>query len=233
MEVIPVIDLMHGLVVHARLGQRHTYQPLVSPLCKNAEPETVVAGLLRLHPFQTIYLADLDALTGGSPQTPMVEKLRKLFPEIVFWIDRGLPEAGKSPVFPMEQHYLPVVGSESLEEADLLMKAGFDAHFILSLDFMNGKLLGPECLLQQPEWWPEKIILMNLSRVGGTEGPHYEQAEDFISQYSRHKFIAAGGVRDCEDLLRLKNLGVSGVLLASALHGGRVDRDVLAEIQGG
>ncbi|HQS46207.1 MAG TPA: histidine biosynthesis protein, partial [Xanthobacteraceae bacterium] len=32
MQVIPVIDLKGGRVVHARQGARHLYAPIVSPL---------------------------------------------------------------------------------------------------------------------------------------------------------------------------------------------------------
>ena len=47
MQVIPVIDLSRGRVVHARRGQRELYQPLRSPLCVGSEPLAVVEGLLR------------------------------------------------------------------------------------------------------------------------------------------------------------------------------------------
>ena len=47
-EIIPVIDLMGGVVVHARSGERDSYRPLTSPLAASAEPAEVVRGLLTL-----------------------------------------------------------------------------------------------------------------------------------------------------------------------------------------
>ena len=47
MQVIPVIDLSGGRVVHARRGQRELYQPLRSNLCVGSEPLAVVEGLMR------------------------------------------------------------------------------------------------------------------------------------------------------------------------------------------
>ena len=42
----------------------------------------------------------------------------------------------------------------------------------------------------------------------------------------RHIY-AAGGVRNEKDLARLENIGVAGVLLASALHDGSINKSVL------
>ncbi|MDE2121341.1 MAG: histidine biosynthesis protein, partial [Betaproteobacteria bacterium] len=39
----------------------------------------------------------------------------------------------------------------------------------------------------------------------------------------RARWYAAGGVRDAADLLELRELGLHGALLASALHDGRLD----------
>ncbi len=38
-----------------------------------------------------------------------------------------------------------------------------------------------------------------------------------------------GGVRDIKDLVELKNLGVSGVLVATALHSGKISIDELKQ----
>ena len=39
--------------------------------------------------------------------------------------------------------------------------------------------------------------------------------------------FVGGGVRDIEDLVELKNLGVSGVLVATALHSGKISIEEL------
>ena len=62
MEVIPVIDLKGGAVVRARLGLRQSYAPIVTTLARTSAPLDVVAGLLTIHPFRTVYIADLDAI---------------------------------------------------------------------------------------------------------------------------------------------------------------------------
>ncbi len=39
--------------------------------------------------------------------------------------------------------------------------------------------------------------------------------------------FVGGGVRDIKDLVELKNLGVSGVLVATALHSGKISIEEL------
>ena len=39
-----------------------SYRPVRSQLCRGSEPVDVVAGLLTVHPFATLYIADLDAI---------------------------------------------------------------------------------------------------------------------------------------------------------------------------
>jgi phosphoribosylformimino-5-aminoimidazole carboxamide ribotide isomerase len=229
MEIIPVIDIMDGLAVHARHGRREQYRPLQSPLCRSADPRAVMEGLLGLHPFKTVYIADLDALMGKGRQPAVLTRLRKTFPDITFWIDRGLPDHGPWDFFSAEANAVTVVGSESLSEERLPLLADIAAPFILSLDFRENGLMGPEPLLDHPELWPERVILMSLSHVGGAGGPDFARAERFRQRYSRHRFVAAGGVRGEKDLERLEAAGLSAVLIASALHSGAVDSRMLRQ----
>src|SRR5262249_42767856 len=46
LQIIPVIDLRQGDVVHARLGERARYRPLQSILCEGSAPAAVVEGLM-------------------------------------------------------------------------------------------------------------------------------------------------------------------------------------------
>ena len=210
---------MDGQVVHARRGQRETYAPLRSPLSPSADPAAVVAGLLRLFPFQTIYIADLDALQGKPPQTALIAELVQGLPAVTFWLDAGAPAAGPA----HGPQVAPVLGSEALRDDNLERLTDLGPEAILSLDFYHGRLLGPARLLEQPALWPERIILMNLSQVGSLEGPDVAGAAHFIRHHPRHRWIAAGGVRDAGDLATLARSGVAAVLVASAIHNGAID----------
>lgn len=215
MEIVPVIDLMGGIAVHARLGRRDAYRPLRSARNPGAAPQDAMAGLLSLHPFKTFYFADLDALTGKGDQRELLLALRRAYPETAFWVDAGWPTA-PSP-------WTTVVGTESLDsERWKILKSG-PRDWILSLDFFEEGYRGPAEVLEQPECWPEHIVVMSVNRVGGTQGPDFGTLRHAMSLVGGKRWIAAGGVRDVADLAGLARMGVEAVLTASALHEGKLN----------
>ena len=80
MDVIPVIDIRHGTAVRAVAGDRANYRPLVSPLCAGSEPGDVARGLMALHPFPVIYVADLDAIEGRDANLALSGELARAHP---------------------------------------------------------------------------------------------------------------------------------------------------------
>ena len=74
-EIIPVLDLKHGDVVRARAGDRANYRPIATPLASGSTPRSVARGLLRLAPFRTLYIADLDAIAGEGNHRATIAKL--------------------------------------------------------------------------------------------------------------------------------------------------------------
>jgi phosphoribosylformimino-5-aminoimidazole carboxamide ribotide isomerase len=181
----------------------------------------VVDGLLRLHPFTTLYIADLDALTGRGSHRDVVLALQRDYPTLRFWLDQGWA----APVGTA----LPVIGTESLDtgRASLLPELGGD--FILSLDFIEGCVLGEASVLDDATHWPQTVIVMSLSHVGAGAGPDFQRLQALRTRHPEKTLVAAGGVRHGEDLRRLQELGVGGVLLASALHAGAISPEELRE----
>ena len=164
MQIIPVMDIKSGLAVHARRGDRSNYQSLCTPLCPSSDPIDVVSAYLGLHAFSVMYVADLDAITGTVPQTRLVRRLARLYPTVEFWVDAGWPVED-------DVDWVPVIGSESLDSGSWdVAKKRFD-RWILSLDFRNGGFMGAAEILDQPSDWPDRVIHMNLNRVGSGDGP--------------------------------------------------------------
>jgi len=221
--LIPAIDLAQGRVVHARRGRRDDYQPVRSKLCRSCQPTEVIAGLLRLHTFSTLYIADLDAIRGLDDQTTVLAKLRDRFPDLDIWIDPGINTRARYHQWQQLALGSTVLGSETLADTGLLQNTlAADTDTVLSLDFKGGKLLGPPDLLERLEHWPTRVIVMCLDRVGSNEGPDTDRMQQLRRQFPGTDLFAAGGIRDLDDLLNLRQLGVAGALLASALHDGRI-----------
>jgi phosphoribosylformimino-5-aminoimidazole carboxamide ribotide isomerase len=233
--VIPVIDLRQGEVVHARLGQRATYRPIQSTLCQGSRPLDVVAGLLGLHPFETLYVADLDAIEGTGDNEKVLRALRQKLPRLSLWVDAGF----RDPVQCRDWlgHGLGdlVLGSETQRDWQGLRRlAGSpEAHrIVLSLDFAGDRFLGP-AENPEPDLWPARVIVMTLARVGSGAGPDLPRLQQTLAQARGRRIYAAGGVRDATDLEDLAQAGAAGVLVASALHDGRIGRDELARFTAG
>lgn len=225
LEIIPVIDLKGGRAVHARHGLRECYQPLATPLCPDGDPLALASTLLSLYRFRTIYIADLDALMAAGSNFGLIQDLVARFPETVFWIDQGpanLP-SGEPAAF----SWVTVLGSESLNDAILGALSVRRDEWILSLDFSASGLIGPKILLENDRLWPERIIVMNLARVGGEQGPEWGRLEFFRRRWPDRKFIAAGGVRNEHDLYRIHSSGFVGVLVATALHRGTLSATLI------
>jgi HisA/HisF family protein len=219
MQVIPVLDLIEGLVVRAKMGDRDAYRPIETPLSATADPVDVTGGLMRLGPFATLYIADLDAIRGRGDNFEALARLREAFPNVELWIDNGA--ATLAAVEATQRYGVPVLGSESQSDAALV---GSTRDALLSLDFRGEAFQGPPELLSGPELWPERVIVMTLHRVGGATGPDLGRLAATRALGGGRRFYAAGGVRDGADLAALKAAGAAGVLVASALHDGRIAR---------
>ncbi len=229
LDIIPVLDLMHGQVVHARAGNRDQYAPLQSKLAPDSAPATVLQGLLALHPFTRVYIADLDAIRGIGNNAEAIIALQHAFPQLEFWLDAGVRAAFDGCPASLAQVGRPVIGSESLPDHwPPPYFTRWHSDVILSLDFKGSQFLGPPWLWHQRSLWPRDLILMTLSRVGMQQGPAWQQLAQLQTRVPDRNIYAAGGVRHRGDLERLREMGVAGALLASSLHSGAVTGSDLA-----
>ena len=223
MILIPVIDLKNGAVVRAQAGRRAAYKPIRSRLCPGSSPTDVIGALLRLHPFRTLYAADLDAIEGRGDNRNALAAIRTAFPGLDLWVDPGIKTLAGFQAWQRLGLGSAVVGSESIASLDEWRKIR-GAGAILSLDFRRHRFLGPVPLSGSAAAWPPRIIVMSLARVGSRQGPDVTRLESVVRSAGRKNVFAAGGVRNGADLDRLARLGVAGALVASALHDGRITR---------
>lgn len=227
MEVIPVLDLQGGQVVHARGGQRHAYPPLRTKLSAGSTPADVLAGLLRLHPFRRLYVADLDAIERRGSHAALLASLARAHPGLEIWLDAGAAdEAALSAVQALG--LVAVLGSESQRDAALLQARRDDPRVVLSLDFRGASFQGPAALLAEAAPWPRRVIAMTLAAVGAAAGPDLARVGAIAARAGDRAVYAAGGVRDAADLAALAAGGAAGALVASALHAGTLDAAALA-----
>jgi phosphoribosylformimino-5-aminoimidazole carboxamide ribotide isomerase len=225
--VIPVIDLLHGQVVRARSGDRASYRPLESPLSPTSDPIDVVRGLLSVYPFPTLYVADLDAIQRNGDNVRTLRRIRAELPALQMWVDNGAADAGAIETLVGADLGAPVIGSESQHDGELIAQHRSSPRVVLSLDFRGDVFQGPQGILAEPALWPHRVIVMTLARVGSGAGPDLGRLASIRSIARGREIYAAGGVRNADDLRTLKQAGVSGALIATALHERQIDRSDL------
>ncbi|MEQ1600403.1 MAG: HisA/HisF-related TIM barrel protein [Methylophilaceae bacterium] len=224
MNIIPVIDLLDGQIVHARRGERQHYQPIQSSLCQGSDPLTIVQALLELYPFEQLYIADLNAIQKRGHHAATIAAIRQAFPQLKLWLDGGFSCADDLQPYQVLDKAINslqwVIGSESLNEMSsyLALKEICAENGILSLDHSADGYQGLLELLQTPALWPQNVIIMTLAKVGSNTGADHEKLMEIIARAGDRNIYAAGGIRHQADLLELANLGVYGALVASALH---------------
>jgi phosphoribosylformimino-5-aminoimidazole carboxamide ribotide isomerase len=242
-RVIPVIDVLGHRAVHARAGRREDYRPVRSILRCESEPIALATAIRDAFGVRELYLADLDAIGGAVPATALYGDLAAL--GLSTWVDAGLRDRFNTSRLLDAQVGRVVVGLETVRgpEAlrEILNTAGPD-RVAFSLDLREGKPIIPhnvEWGTDDPHTIAERsiesgvrsVILLDVARVGTDRGlGTLDLLKLLVCKYPSIEWVVGGGVRDRSDLERLGDAGAAAVLVASALHDGRLRAEDLAEL---
>ncbi len=239
MRVIPVMDLMNSVVVRGVAGQRSEYRPIESTLCSTPDPVSIAAGLQSHFGFNEIYVADLDAILNDAANFSIYEQLRDAGFRLL--VDCGLNEPSTAEMALTAGAEKVIVGLETwplLASLELLVRRIGAERIIFSLDLKNGAALRGfrDMISSEPldlaasviEAGVQEFIVLDLASVGTGTGLSTLPLCRQVRSFAEHcKLITGGGVRNVEDLCLLKNEGIDGVLVASALHQGAISREQL------
>lgn len=224
MNVIPVIDLLNDEVVHAKQGKRAEYQPIVSQLTHSSKPLDIVAALLDFYPFKSLYIADLNAIQQDKSQENHIETIAAIltqYPDLDICLDCGI-----NTTLGLKQWanltVNPILGTENFANINDYLTiqqvlVNNNQSFFLSLDFMPNGFKGDAQFLTTQATWPNDVIVMTLNQVGSALGPDLAMLKA-IQQDGPAKLYAAGGIRDIDDLIVLKENAIHGALIATAIH---------------
>jgi phosphoribosylformimino-5-aminoimidazole carboxamide ribotide isomerase len=237
MKVIPVIDVLNGKVVHAVKGKRSEYQPLQSVLCESVEP-LEVAKTFKTLDFSELYVADLDAIIDCSAN---FQALKRIVDEtgLKLMVDAGVTAVERAQSLLENGVSKLVIGTETLQNKSFVGEAAIvfgSDRVIVSLDLKGDKVLArpgfdgsvdPILLLSEfKDVGVQQVIVLDLTRVGSGEGVNVDFLKKVLRNFNMDVYVG-GGVRNIADLIELKSLGVSGVLVATALHSGKISVEEL------
>lgn len=242
MKIIPVLDILEGVVVRGIAGRRDEYRPIVSRLTSSANPVDVARAIRDAFDLNQIYVADLDGILRQRPNRHLYQSLLREGFQLL--IDPGIRRVDDADSLLASGPVDLAVGLESCGSPSELRKIVERSPSItFSLDLLNGlprrhcdaqdwSDQPTEIIRQVVEAGVASILILDLADVGmGTGG-----STDAICQWIRSTFpqlqiIAGGGVRGLRDLIRLAEQQVNAVLVASALHDGRLTRHDLKSFE--
>ena len=234
MTILPVLDLMNGVVVRGIGGVRRDYRPIVSQLTTSTEPLDVARALHDRFGFDEFYIADLDAIAGRTPSLLIFTQL--LDRGFRLWVDAGI-DAELSHTRWLAQVGVQniVAGLESLNGPTQLQQL-LDVHgpskLIFSLDMKRGTPLAGSAWNGANAWeiaalavqfGVGRMIVLDLAAVGVNQGtPTVDICGRLRTAFPSLEISTGGGIRNVDDLRELQKVGVNQVLVASALHDGRL-----------
>ena len=232
MKIIPVLDVLNGIVVHAVGGKREKYYPIKSVLCASSDPLNV-ASTFRSLGFDELYMADLDAILSKHVNFSLYKQI-KAVTDLNLMVDAGISDLEKAQKVLENEVSKIIIGTETLENLDFVkeaVKLFGKNRVIVSLDLRGGRIMSrsPYIKSRIPVELAKafqgmnvaQIIVLDLARVGMNKGINLEIVKGILEQ-TQVEVLTGGGVRDIKDLKKLRSMGVSGVLVATALHNGRL-----------
>lgn len=234
MLILPVLDLLNGIVVRGVGGRRDEYRPVESVLTASAKPLDVARAFRERLGLTTLYVADLDGILHRRPNEHVFRQLANEGFEL--WIDGGLRSLDDARRLLTTGAAKVIVGLETLSDTRLLtiLIGEFGTErIVFSLDLQSGQpMLGDA-------HWPDatplgiarsvlelgvsRMIVLDLASVGEQRGPSTLDLCHVIRQIAPAiRLITGGGVRNAVDLEPLQTARIDGVLLATALHNGAI-----------
>jgi len=237
LKVVPVMDILNGIVVHAIRGEREKYGPLKSVLCKSTDPVDVAKAFKDVG-FTDLYMADLDAILGKKFKPNVLRRI-KAKTDFNIMIDAGINTAKRARALLEAGASCIVIGTETLKDLHFIKKAlkCFGAEkVVVSVDVLENEILSmsESIKLYKPalfaetlkEIGVEKVIILDLRRVGSEQGPNLALVKEIIER-TNLEVLMGGGIRNIADLEELRRIGVSGALVATALHKGIITPEIL------
>ena len=223
MIIYPAIDIKDGKCV--RLFQGDFSKTTVY----SADP-VEVALKWQSQGAEYIHIVDLDGALTGSPQNlPVIKNIiGKL--KIPIQVGGGIRTLETGNIILNAGAARIIMGTSAVKTPDILEQAvnQFGNKLAVGVDAKNKKvavegwgetseLLALDFINTMENTGVKTIIYTDISKDGTLKGPDIKGIKEIILNTSIN-IIASGGVGTLQDLIKLKDLGVSGAIVGKALY---------------
>jgi len=235
-EIIPAIDLIDGKCVRLSQGdynQKTIYNENPLEVAKMFE----AAGIRRLH------LVDLDGAKAKHIVNHKILELISTKTSLIIDFGGGLKSDKDLEIAFNSGASMVTGGSIAVKEMDIFLnwleKYGSDK-IILGADAKDGNIAvgGWQETTDLPviefisEYFKKgisKVISTDISRDGMLSGPAFDLFSEIMKTLPEIEIIASGGIAIMDDILKLNEMGVPGVIVGKAIYENRI---TLKEIEG-
>ena len=234
MDVIPAIDISGGRCVRLFKGQKGTEKVYFEdPL--DALDFWMSNGVRRIH------FVDLDGAWGADTNKNILSQMiERAADKVKVQIGGGIRTIEIATDLVNNGVDRVIIGTMAIKSPEnikkLASKIGSE-HIIVALDTRDGKI--------ETHGWTEKtdknpftfgkyieelgagyILFSSIEADGAFTGPDIENTEKMVKSVGIPIF-AAGGIRNEQDILNLKKIGVGGVIIGKAFYEERIPYSVI------
>lgn len=240
-KILPVLDLLKGVIVHAVKGERQNYKPLDSYLFKKPDPNLIINILHNKYKFNDFYIADLDAIMESKPNYELISEILKNT-DISFLLDPGINKLEEVIEFSSLGVRNLILGLETLEDKDTIQKiiqSEILKNVYVSVDMYAEKILTRikeyqnlsilNIIRDLKDLGVSKIILLDLKKVGSKNGGIPLLYKEIRDNFKGDVFVG-GGIKDLTDVLDYYYSGFSGLMIGTALYDGTINLKELTSL---
>lgn len=229
-SVIPAIDLRNGKCVRLTKGKIGTEKEYY---------ENPIDALKHWTSFgaKTIHVVDLDAATGiGNNHAVIKDLVAMAGKDVGIQVGGGIRDAR------IAEQYIGlgvkriVIGTASVRKPNLirdLAKEYGSEKIVVALDHKNENVQvkgwtvdSGKNIYEMAKLLEDKgagyVLLSSVEADGAFSGPDLVTTEKMVKSISIPVY-AAGGTRNMEDIIKLRDVGASGVIIGKALYEGKID----------
>lgn len=232
MNIIPAIDILEGQVVRLVKGK------LQNKIVYSDNP-IEIAEKFEAQGADMIHVVDLDATltTGWNNNQNNIESILKIIDTIKIPVQvaggiRSINAINK--MFEKKAEKI-VIGTLAYKHPQVLQQLSKDKveKIVISIDQNKGIVMIDGW--RQPSGFKvieaikffmakgiKEFLLTTVDRDGTLNGPDLDTLS-YASNVNGANIIASGGISSIEDIIRVKNIGCSAVILGKSIYDGKID----------
>jgi len=240
-KIIPVLDILNSMCVHAIKGERSQYPPLKSYMFGSSDPYTIIETLHNKYEFYEFYIADLDAIIKNHPNSEIIVGLMQNY-DIRIMLDSGISTI--EDICAISQFGIEniIIGLETLRDLKVIkstLNILGKQNIIVSIDMYLEKVITqinefkfmsiPNIVKKIGDLGVYKIILLDLFRVGQKLGGITPLYLKIRNEFNGEIYVG-GGIKDLSDIQTYYENQFSGVLIGTALYDGTINIQKLRDL---